>query len=244
MILSLDLMILGIVTVVYVIFITFQAVLLISKYRKIKNKTLIYAGLSAFGLSTAWAGVAMNFICIICFDLVPSMELYFLVHGAYLPISNFFWVMTALSLSNKKSYVRKRITIISGIFYMLLEIIYVTIIFTDTTILGTPINEIQVDYAPFGELFLLYCLVMMTILGLWMAKQALKSSERKIKLKGKLLLGSFILFAFSAVLEIMIPIIPIIVLARILVIICAFLFYGGFVLPKWMEKIFLRKNES
>ena len=127
---------------------------------------------------------------------------------------------------------------------MLLEIIYVTIIFTDTTILGTPINEIQVDYAPFSELFLLYCLVMMTILGFWMAKQALKSSERKIKLKGKLLLGGFILFAFSAVLEIMIPIIPIIVLARILVIICALLFYGGFYLPKWMERIFLRKNES
>lgn len=244
MILSLDLMILGIVTVFYVIVISIESMIFIAKYHKIKNKTLLYTGLSSFGLATAWAGVAMNFISIIFFNVTLSMELYFLVHGAYLPISNYFWVMTALSLSNKKSYVRKRVAIISGIFYMLLEIIYVMIIFTDTTILGTPINEIQVDYAPFGELFLLYCLVMMTILGFWMAKQALKSSERKIKLKGKLLLGSFILFAFSAVLEIMIPIIPIIALARILVIICAFLFYGGFVLPKWMEKLFLRKNES
>ena len=244
MILSLDLMILGIVTLVYVLSITIYAIILIARYRKLKNKTLIYTGFSILGLATAWAGVAMNFICIVFFDVMPSMELYFLVHGAYLPISNFFWVITVLSLSNKKSYVRKRIAIVSGIFYMLLEIIYVTIIFTDTTILGTPINEIQVDYAPFSELFLLYCLIMMTILGFWMAKQALKSSEKKIQLKGKLLLGSFILFAFSAVLEIMIPIIPIIVLARILVIICAFLFYGGLVLPKWMEKLFLRKNES
>jgi len=127
---------------------------------------------------------------------------------------------------------------------LLLEIIYITIIFTDTTILGTPINEIQVDYAPFSELFLLFCLVMMTILGLWMAKQAMKSADRKIRLKGKLLLTSFILFAFSAVLEITIPVIPVIIIARILVVICALLFYGGFLLPKWMERLFLGKNES
>ena len=244
MILGLDLMILGIVTVFYVIVITIEAMILIAKYRKIKNKTLLYTGLSAFGLATAWAGVAMNFISIIFFDVTPSMEIYFLVHGAYLPISNYAWVMTSLSLSKRKSYSRRRIAIITGIFYMLLEVIYIMIIFTDTTILGTPINEIQVDYAPFSELFLLFCLVMMTILGFWMAKQAMKSTDRKIRLKGKLLLSSFILFAISAVLEIMIPIIPIIVLARILVVICALLFYGGFVLPKWMERILLGKDES
>ncbi len=244
MILSLDLMILGIVTIFYVIVITIEAMILIAKYRRIKNKTLLYTGLSSFGLATAWAGVAMNFISIIFFNVTPSMELYFLVHGAYLPISNFFWVMAAISLSKRKSYSRKRIAIIAGIFYMLLEVVYIMIIFTDTTILGTPINEIQVDYAPFSELFLLYCLVMMTILGFWMANQAMKSADRKIRLKGKLLLSSFILFAISAILEIMIPIIPIIVLARILVVICALLFYGGFVLPTWMERILLRKNES
>jgi hypothetical protein len=106
------------------------------------------------------------------------------------------------------------------------------------------INEIQVDYAPISEIFLLYCLVMMTILGFWMAKQAMKSADNKIQLKGKLLYGGFLLFAFSAALEILIPIIPIIVLARILVIICALLLYGGFVLPKSFEKLFLRKDDT
>lgn len=244
MILSLDLMILGIVTIFYVIVITVQAIIFITKYPKFKNKTFLYTGISTFGLATAWAGVAMNFISIVFFDVTPSMEVYFLVHGAYLPISNYAWVLAALSLSKRKSYSRKRIAIITGIFYMVLEVIYIMIIFTDTTLLGTPINEIQVDYAPFSELFLLYCLTMMTILGFWMAKQAMKSTNRKIRLKGKLLLTSFILFAFSAVLEITIPIIPIIIIARILVVICALLFYGGFVLPTWMERIFLRKNES
>ena len=242
MILSLDLMILGIVTLVYVLFITIFAIMLVARYRRLKNKSLIYTGLSTIGLATAWGGVAMNFICIVFFDTMPSMELYFLIHGGYLPISNFFWVMTSLSLSSRKSYAKKRIAIITGIFYVLLEVIYIMIIFTDTTILGTPINEIQVDYAPFSEIYLLFCLVMMTILGFWMAKQAMKSTDRKIKLKGKLLYGSFLLFAFSAALEILIPIIPIIVLARILVIICALLLYGGFVLPKWMEKLFFKEK--
>jgi len=121
MILSLDLMILGIVTVFYVIVITVQAIIFITKYPKFKNKTFLFVGISSFGLATAWAGVAMNFICIVFFNVTPSMELYFLVHGAYLPISNYAWVLAALSLSEKKSYKRNRLQLLREFFICYLK---------------------------------------------------------------------------------------------------------------------------
>lgn len=241
MILSLDLMILGIVTLIYIVVIMVAAVIIIINSFKVKNKTLLYAGLSYIGLATAWSGVAFNFISVVFFNITPSMELYFLLHGTYIPISSFLWILTCLYLSSIKESKRKLIIIILGIFYSILEVIYIAIIFTDTTILGTPINEIQVDYEIFSEIFLLYIIVVTTVLGFWMAKQAYRSEDKRIKLKGKLLFYSFGLFAIVAFLEIMIPIIPVLILARILAMVCAVLFYGGYLLPKWLERLFLKE---
>ena len=243
MILSFDLMMLGIFTLIIIIVVMIIALKMIAAYYRTKNKSLLFAGLSAVGISAAWSGVALNFISIVFFNVSPPIELYFLFHGSYLAISNFTWVVTCVLLSNLKSKARKLIIILAGIFNAILEIIYLRIIFTDTTILGLPLNEIQVDYAPFSELYLLYSLTMMTILGFWFSIKSLKSNNRKTRLKGKLLFFSFFIFTFAAILEILIPIIPIIIIARILVIISGIFFYGGFILPKWMEKLFLKEVE-
>ncbi len=242
MILSLELMLLGFVTLLYVLFVTIIAWIMIAKYFKVKRKSILYAGISSTGLAAAWSGIAFNFISVVFFDIIPPIEFYFLLHGCWLPLSNFFWVLTGITLSRLKKKMKKRLTIVFGIIYIILEIMYTIFLFTDTTILGTPMNEIQVDYAPFSELYLLFILTMITIIGFWIANESLKSEDKRIRLKGKLLFISFTLFAFAAVLEVLIPIIPVLVMARILVMFCAILLYGGFFLPKWMEKLFLKEK--
>ena len=245
LILSLELMLLGIFTLIYITVILAEAITIIAKYFEFKdNKPLLYIGLSSIGLATPWSGVAANFISVVFFDVTISMELYFLLHGTYIPISIFFWIVGCLYLSNIRSTTRKMIIIITGVLYAIFEIIYIIIIFTDTSILGTPLNEIQVDYAIFSEIFLLCAIIQTIVLGLWMGKRAIRSHDKRIQLQGKFLLTCFSLFAFVAFIEVMIPIIFILILARILVIFTSILFYGGFILPKWMEKLFLRKEDS
>lgn len=82
------------------------------------------------------------------------------------------------------------------------------------------------------------------ISGFWLTTKSLKSDDNRIQLKGKLLLCAFILFPVASSLEVLVPLIPIIILARVLVIITMVLIYGGLILPKWMEKLFLRKRET
>jgi len=94
MILSPDLMILGTVTLIYIIVIMIAAIKISLNYFKVKNKVFIFAGLSYMGLGTAWSGVAYNFISFVFFNTPPSMELYFILHGTWIPISNFFWILT------------------------------------------------------------------------------------------------------------------------------------------------------
>jgi hypothetical protein len=69
-----------------------------------------------------------------------------------------------------------------------------------------------------------------------------------VKLKGKLLRAAFITFTVAAILDSLLgtifedptdPLLAImVVFTRILLIISAIEFYGGFILPRWMDAIF------
>ena len=244
MILSFDLMMLGIFTLIYIIVTWLIALKMIAKYFEIKEKIFLYAGTAYSGAAIPWTGVALNFISIVFFDTIPSMELHFFVHGVIPPFTLWLWIVTNLKLSNVKPKKQKIIIGISFVITIIFQIIYISIIFTDTTILGTLINEIQVDYAPFSELYLLIMAIIMISLGIRLGLRSMKSDIKRVRLKGKLIVYSFILATFTFALEIFVPIITIIILARFLVAFTSILFYGGFVLPKWMEKLLLKEESE
>ncbi|MFX0139338.1 MAG: hypothetical protein ACFFDN_37200, partial [Candidatus Hodarchaeota archaeon] len=61
-------------------------------------------------------------------------------------------------------------------------------------------------------------------------------------IKGKLIFISILIFLIATFLEIFIPITPFIILARFLVMIFAIIFYSGFILPKWAERLFFKEK--
>ena len=85
-------------------------------------------------------------------------------------------------------------------------------------------------------------MIIILISGFWLAKKSLKADDKRIRLKGKLLVSGFLLFPLASALEVLVPLISVIIAARILVIITMFLIYGGLILPKWMERLFLKKK--
>ncbi|MFX1257397.1 MAG: hypothetical protein ACFFAN_06045 [Promethearchaeota archaeon] len=243
MILSLDLMKLGIFTLIYIIIISVIAVKMIIISFRVNNKAMLYAGLSHIGLAMAWSGCAFCFISIVFFNVIAPIELYFLFHGIYIPIALFFWTITCLILLKIKLTIRKWLEIVLGIIFGIVLVIYIAIIFIDATLLGTYSNEIQVNYSPFYEIFLLYCTIHAISIGFWLAIQASKSVDQRVRLKSKFIFSSYSIYAVAAFLEITILYMDVIILARILMVFMSILFYGGFILPKWMEKLFLRNKE-
>ena len=241
MILSLELILLGIFTLIYILIVLIVGIRIITRYFQTKHKNLLYAGIGVIGIAFPWSGVVLNFLSSIIFDRVPPMKLHFFFHGGMSGIFLFFWLMAILNLTGIESGKREKILIYLGILAIIVEIMYLTIIFYDTEILGVLMNEIQVDYAPFNEIYLMTQLIIILISGAWLTTKSLKSDDSRIRLKGKLLLYGFILFPIASGLEVLVPLIPIIILARVLVIITMVLIYGGLILPKWMEKLFSRK---
>ena len=128
---------------------------------------------------------------------------------------------------------------------MYFEIIYLYFIFTDTTLLGTLMeNKIKVDYAPFSELFLLISLTQMVTTNFMLGIKYWKSIDKKIQIRGKIITFSICIFLFASLLEIFIPIISVIILARIIVMTYAIVYYMGFIFPKWAENLFLKQRDS
>ena len=92
--------------------------------------------------------------------------------------------------------------------------------------------------------WLLTQLIIVLVSGFWLVSKSLRSESPRVRQKGRLLLYAFTLFPIVSILEVLVPLVPIIILARLLSIITIILTYGGFVLPKWMENLFLKRKEK
>ena len=93
------------------------------------------------------------------------------------------------------------------------------------------------------NLFIAAYISLALITGLIFARESLKSDDSEIKLKGKILLIAFILFAIGAILDVISNLVVSNIVARLIIVISSWLFYVGFVLPDWTKKLFL-SNEK
>ena len=243
MILSFELMVLGIVTIIYLITLCGIGIKMGLTYFNVKNKVFIYAGISVFGTALPWSGAAVYFLSLVFFDDVPPMEIYFLCLGGFLPIASITWMITILNLFEVNPTKEKLLKVISITFWLTIEVIYLTLVFTDTTLLGTlEDNKIVVNFAPFTQVFLLIALAQMLITTYMLGIYYWKSDRKKIQLQGKIITFAMCIFLTASLLEIFIPTIAMNVVARILVMIYAYVYYGGFIMPEWLKRLILKQN--
>ena len=243
MILSLDLIVLGIVTIIYLITLIGIGLKMVSTYFRVKNRVFIFAGISVMGTALPWSGAAVYFLSLVFFGDVPPMEVYFLCLGGFLPIASITWMITILDLFEINPTKKKLLKVIFITFWLSIEVIYLTLVFTDTTLLGTlRDNKIVVNFAPFTQVFLLIALAQMLITTYMLGIYYWKSDIKKIQLQGKIITIAMCIFLFASLLEIFIPTVQMNILARILVMMYAFVYYGGFMMPEWLERLLLKEN--
>jgi len=240
MFVHIELIILGIVTMIYLTITVIISIKFFSKYFKLKDKNYICGGLTYFGAASCWFGVGLNLIMVMLFNEIPSMELHFLLHGAIVTYANYFWSLLFSYLFHIKDNIRKFLAIIGGILVTIVEILYIYIIFTNVGLLGHLVAPIQVVYGPFSFIYLGAHLIIFVTIGLLLGFTSTKSDDERVKLKGKFLIISFLFFLIAGILEVFFYQIPVFIVARILVALSAVFFYFGFILPKRVENLFLK----
>jgi len=242
----------GSFSLVFVIISLIIGITIFSKYFEFKNRLYILVGISWIGISIPWVPDSVSFLMNIFVQQSLPVEWYFIIGNVFLPIALIAWLIAFTDMIYRNA--QKKILIITIILSILFEIIFFTLFFIDIDLIGVinPSRPFTVEFDIFITIYLLLIILVMLITGVIFAQKSVKLENREVRLKGKLLRAAFISFTIAAILDSLLgtifedptdPLLAImVVIVRILLIFSALEFYGGFLLPKWMKELFMKKE--
>ena len=229
----------GVLTLILVSISISLGIKMILTYFKHKNINLLLAGVVWILICEIWWAVSISFLLVIFTGKNLSLEMFFIIGFIFIPVGIEMWMLLITNLL----YIKKKniIRITSGIVCTFFEIIFLYLYFTDISLLGEPVGTIDVMYSPYMLVYLIILLIIILSTGIQFSIESLKSDNPEIKLKGKFLFVAFVSFIFGCFVSVSSSDnIIILVIAKIIIILGAFEFYIGFILPSFIKKLFLK----
>ena len=204
------------------------------KYFKHRNRTLLFMGLFWICLSQAWWSSFINVFLIFTNinEQGLSPELYFLLTLTLIPFTGFFYISAMTDLIYNKY--QKHFQVIEIVITVSFEIFCICNLIINPSLIITKTSPTLIVYSIYLISGILGLSSVILIFGFLLSIEALKSDEREMKLKGKILIIAFILFLIGGIMDTIEFTTLLDFLDRIILILSAILFYIGFILPDWI----------
>ena len=212
---------------------------IISKYAQHKQTTFIYVGLTLILLWSPWWPSSISFITYLISLEGLSFEAYIFIGNFFLPFALITWLIPMCKLLAVKDKTRKIAETIC-IIYIIIFLCAVIYFLFNPAELGYLRNPLVPIYSFSFYMLILPILVIVIMLGLKLALESLKTSDKEVQLKGKFLLIAFITIAIGIVLEIFLTGDFNLLISRIIIIIGLILLYIGITMPKRIKELFLK----
>ena len=214
---------------------------IILKYFEVKDKLFIYAGLAWIGMFESWMPSSFGFIAAFFTPNSLPLDVLVIIGNWFLPIGLFTWILLFTKLVYEKH--KKIIVYGTAIFGIVFEVLFFFLLFTDSTSVykqsppleSTPFN---IYYSIIFQVFQFIFLIIFIITGILFSRKSMKASNEEVRLKGKFLLAAFLLYLIGALIAILESSALVILISSIFLITSSIAFYGGFMLPNWMKKLF------
>lgn len=169
-----------------------------------------------------------------------TVEGYILIGIIILPLT----VLSGLTAFMRLLAIRKRkrrwIFISVLIFNFIYEALIFYFLFIDVSVIATLDPPFNISWSPFSQVYFIINLTLFLIVGLAFSRKSMKSENREVKLKGKLLFVAFISFTLGTVLDFAIPMTITYIIARLILLSSSLEFYFGFLLPDKIKKLFFK----
>ncbi len=230
----------GIFSLIFVAISLFVGLVILTRYFKYRERIYFFTAGTWTLISSPWWPSCISFLFAISNGIGIPPQIYFLIGNVLTPIAIILWLLAFTEFQYTEK--RKLILAIFAVIGVVFEILFFVFLFLNPSIIGQLNGPVDVNYESFIMVFLIIFLAIVVITGFSFANLSLKSKDPEIKLKGKLLIIAYIAFSVGALLDASVPFNELIVIIiRLILILSAFCWYGGFILPKWMKK-FLLKN--
>jgi hypothetical protein len=232
----------GIFSFMFVVISLVVGVLILLRYLRYKEKIYFLVGATWILISEPWWPSSLSFLVSLSNGVGLTPSLYFLIGNTLIPLAIILWLLAFTDFLFTEK--RKMILLIFIIIGIIFEVIFYTFLFINPVLIGTSNSPVDVSYSFFIIIFLVFFVLTVVISGLLFARLSLKSDDPEVKLKGKLLVIAFIAFFVGALLDSSISLNVVgIIFVRLILIASAIFWYGGFLLPHWMKKLFLKQKQ-
>jgi len=231
----------GIFSLIFVVFSFAIGSIILTRYFKYKERIYFLVGATWIFISEPWWPSTVSFLVALYNSVGIPSGVYFLLGNLFIPLAIVLWLLsfTEFLYSEKRKLILSIFAIIGTIF----EILFFVFLFYNQDLIGELNGPVDVNYKSFIMVFLIIFLLIVVVTGFLFANLSLKSKDPEVKLKGKLLIIAYIAFSVGALLDASIPFNPAtIIIIRLLLILSALCWYGGFLLPKWMKKFLLKSK--
>lgn len=232
----------GTLSIIFVLISVYIGLTIVSKYFVYKKRTFLLLGATWIGLVTIWIASSVSFLYTVFTGKLIAPQIFMFLGNAFLPLSALLWIhaMTDLVLEDKKENL-----IVSFIIYgATFETYFLYFLITDYAALGSVASAVDINYTLVPTIYHFSLLVMFLTTGSVFGNASLKAESKEVRLKGKFLVIAILLFVTGAILEIFSGLsIIILVSGRIILILSSFAFYGGFILPEWVKKLFISNKK-
>lgn len=231
----------GVFSLIFVMISLLIGVIILSRFFKFKERIYFFVGATWIFISEPWWPSSVSFLAVLINRVGISSGVYFLIGNIFIPVAIVLWLLafTEFLYSEKRTLILSIFAIIGAIF----EILFFSFLFLNQSLIGELNGPVDVNYKSFIMVFLIIFLLIVVITGFLFANLSLKSEDPEVKLKGKLLIIAYITFSVGALLDAFVFFSEaIIIIIRLILIVSAICWYGGFLLPKWMKKYLLKKK--
>ncbi len=233
----------GIFTLIFVIISIITGAIIISKYFKLRKSQFLLFGLFWIGLTTPWWPTIIIFIMTLFTTAPVSIEAFIVFGIAFLPITIVLGLIAFLKVLPMKKRTKTIILILNLSINIFYEIFFFIFVFTDISMIAEPgTSTFMIKWSVPSQIYFIVSLLFFLYVGLSFSISSIKEQDEVISLKGKFLLVAFLSFTIGTVLDFAIPMTLIYVIARIILFTSTLEFYIGLMLPKFIEKIFLKNQ--
>jgi len=233
----------GTLSLIFVAISIFVGLNIILKYRKIKEKTLLYVGITWIIMCEPWWPHSISFVLALATGNGLNVQQFYFFATTFVPIGLTAWLKAFTDLiSKKKQNLILSIAILGqGIF----EVIFFYFLLTNPSIIAEMRTPVDAETKSFVLIYFLVVLCIFLITGIIFAKKAMKSDKAETKVKGKILFAAILLYVIGAILDGVVATEYItLFISRIILASSAIAFYNGFILPNWLKKRIIKTESS
>jgi hypothetical protein len=231
----------GILGLIWVLFAIFIGLRIIFKSKTLGRNELIAVGLSYIFVSTAWWGVAFQFLIFGFFSIEISEMVYLFISNAFVPLGLIFWIYSFSEMVDP--YLKNKLLTIFIPICILWEILLIIFLNIDIGLVGSVEGLFNSTHGPILRFFIILAIFTFVTTGIFFSIRSMRIEDEEIKWKGRFLFLAWISFGIGAFLDAILPIDALtIILIRALLITGAIEYYLGFFLPNKIKNILLKEK--